>query len=871
MTRPPLLWCAPLLAAALLCSTLAVPTAHADPIPEEPPTPAATDTPPAAALEASEEAAASGKAVEIVDWTDEYTRTVANPDGTFTVESTREAGRVKEGEGWVPVNTTVSATDDGRLRPEAAVLDVSFSGGGDRALATTTSDGHALTLETPFDLTTPSVEGNTITYPNVMPDVDLVVTVAAESYSHILVVKNRDAAENPDLKALDFAIDTDLSYELQEDGSATASNTDGETVFEASAPLMWDSSSSPQSGDKPSATTTGDAITPVDIESTEKAQARAATTKPAGFTLKPPTEALTGADVEYPVFIDPTWWANSNYFTVVRSGTTSYATGDDLRVGYCNWTGCSPAYVARSYFQFDVSAFNTVAGGTRVKVTKAVVTLTQTHAASSAATPVNLTRTTGSFGPWTAYPGPLGSNISTASTSATGPYEITMDATAYVDSTVYHQIDFVGFGLKASNEADPYQWKKFKNNPKLTITFAYPPSVPQKPVVASDAGLSCGVITSNAVKISTRSKMFGPGTLPTIIYTLAIYKQGGSELAKPLITSGSFSSNVMMTTTQSLPDGKYYVRIKAHPNITDGANFSSAYSEATLFTIDSRQPVDPTVYSPTHPRGSLTFDASGATITSEGANFTDKTGSITLSSTTAAGFLYSWNGTVPTYTNCQAPTSGWVAASNGTATLTPPAPQDGFRTVTLKVKAVTATGHTSKNEVAYTFNTMPKTANVVSVEAESITTSTTHQLVNTAQTSGGKAMQFSTGPGTQTNFTFTPPATPAGSNFWQVQWDLKATTGQKVYYKLNGVQLGNADPNGVTMNPECKFFETIGKNIFDYPKLEPQSCDPNNPSSGPTYYYLPAGQAATFTVFTENNAVISLDKVRFVHQPTVAP
>ncbi|AQP50861.1 hypothetical protein [Tessaracoccus flavescens] len=875
MTRPLRLWCASLLTTALLCSTLAAQPAHADPTPPEtPPVPATTDAPPAEALEASEEAAATGQPVEIVEWADEYTRTVANPDGTFTLETTREANRIKEGEQWVPIDTTISSDSDGRLRPEATVLDVSFSAGGDRALATTTADGHDLSLETPFELTTPSIHENVITYPDVMPDVDLVVSVEAESYSHVLVVKNREAAQNPELTSLDFTVHTDLDCQLSEDGSAVATDAEGEEIFAASPPVMWDSTSSPQSGDTPTATTAGDNLTAVTIEAAEAPQARSSTTTlPDGFTLTPPTEALVGPDVEYPVYIDPTWYSTSNYFTVVRSGTTSYATGDDLRVGYCNWTGCSPAYLARSYFRFDVSVFNTVAGGTRAKVTKAVVTLTQTHAASAGATPVILTRTTGSFGPWTAYPGPLGSNLSTASTSATGPYEINLDATAYVDSTVYQQLDFVGFGLRASNEADPYQWKKFANNPKLTVTYAYPPAVPAAATVSTPYGLTCtgAGIPSSTVKISASTRIYGP-TLPNLVYTFAIYNQGGSVLATPLKESGSVPSGQTASVTVTLPDGKYYVRVKARPVITDGAAFESAYSEHTLFAIETATPPVPEVWSTTHPQGQI--NTSGVNL---GANFTDNVaradgspnGSITLKSANAAGFLYTWDGgKTPDFDGCTKPKTGYIAATNGQATL-PILVSRPKGNNSLKVKAVNLIGHASAEAPTYNFVINNAGVIVHSVEAESVLTTTNTQATS-AKASGGKVTNVTLNADQKATLNFTPSGVPGGPQYWEVQFDMTASAGKTIRYQVDGEVMMNDDPIHADWSANCTEATTVGTNSLAYPKLEPKICwsDPTYGGTQSRRILMTTGQTSTISLVAQaNGTAISLDKIRFIYVP----
>ncbi|SES04573.1 Repeat domain-containing protein [Streptomyces sp. yr375] len=64
--------------------------------------------------EAQRRARASGKKVEVATLTDEFSRTYANADGTFTYEASVAPVRAKNAEGvWAPIDTTLKRDDDG--------------------------------------------------------------------------------------------------------------------------------------------------------------------------------------------------------------------------------------------------------------------------------------------------------------------------------------------------------------------------------------------------------------------------------------------------------------------------------------------------------------------------------------------------------------------------------------------------------------------------------------------------------------------------------------------------------------------------------------------------------------------------------------
>ncbi|MFC7472696.1 hypothetical protein ACFQVA_42570 [Actinomadura keratinilytica] len=84
-----------------------------------------------------------------------------------------------------------------------------------------------------------------MTYPDVLPDVDLRLRAGSAGFGQILVVKSAEAAANPALETIKFGLEGDgLEVEADEHGNLTAVNPAGQEIFTAPTPLMWDSSSS---------------------------------------------------------------------------------------------------------------------------------------------------------------------------------------------------------------------------------------------------------------------------------------------------------------------------------------------------------------------------------------------------------------------------------------------------------------------------------------------------------------------------------------------------------------------------------------------------------------------------------------------------
>ncbi|MFD0531592.1 hypothetical protein ACFQ1I_41430 [Kitasatospora arboriphila] len=178
--------------------------------------------------------------------------------------------RVKKGGVWTALDASLTANADGTFSPKAAAGELVLSEGGSGPLATMTSpDGKKLALTAPFTLPPPSVQGDSLLYPSVAPDIDLKVTATkAGGLTTVLVVRTQTAAANPALKNLHFNTLADgVTVTSDQGGNLTASGSDGKPRWLAPTPKMWDSTA-PATGTVKSAQTRSPARNAGDADST---------------------------------------------------------------------------------------------------------------------------------------------------------------------------------------------------------------------------------------------------------------------------------------------------------------------------------------------------------------------------------------------------------------------------------------------------------------------------------------------------------------------------------------------------------------------------------------------------------------------------
>src|SRR5438105_3645189 len=111
-------------------------------------------------------------------------KTFLNADGTLTTQEHGSPIQTKDASsptGWAPVSTDLRSTADG-LAPQATPADITISDGTNDAapIATVASDGQSVSVASDGSVPTPSVDGDTATYPDVQAGVDETVQARAQ-------------------------------------------------------------------------------------------------------------------------------------------------------------------------------------------------------------------------------------------------------------------------------------------------------------------------------------------------------------------------------------------------------------------------------------------------------------------------------------------------------------------------------------------------------------------------------------------------------------------------------------------------------------------------------------------------------------------
>lgn len=291
---------------------------------------------------------AEDREVEVSELTSEWRRVVATPEGTLRGDYTVGVARVRDGQGgWRDPDSTLEAGPDGSLRPVAARVPITVSAGGTEALASMESGAQQLAMSWRGTLPVPSVEGDTATYANVYPDVDLVVRVGADSLATYLVVKTAAASLHEGVRRVVFDVETLGVPQVQADqaGGFAYKSSAGEPAFGVSVATMWDAAGAEVGAESSEL-----------IEPSAEAQVRkmGLSASSSELVVVPDAGFLDDPATVYPVTIDPVTYAHGSTLSqrVTQTFTQTNHTGDAARVGYNGWT--SPYYQSEMYYRFAI-------------------------------------------------------------------------------------------------------------------------------------------------------------------------------------------------------------------------------------------------------------------------------------------------------------------------------------------------------------------------------------------------------------------------------------------------------------------------------------------------------------------------------------
>lgn len=594
--------------------------------PEEP-----TDAPelgdPAEMAAARAEAESSGERVEVISARDEWDTVYAEPSGEVTLETSIAAVRTRvgapDGE-WREIDTTLEKTADG-VRPVAPALPMSFSAGGDEPLATIEWDGHELALSWPDELPEPVLEGDKARYVDVYPGVDLVMTVDPDGtgFSEVLVVESPAAAAK--LPA-ELALQTEVSagVELAEAaGGFAVTDRDGEVVFDAPQPVMWDSSGVTEAdaylqgelglvgldqveapdrlGVVPENAAAERLAQPVEGDEIADVATSVAANGRVGLVLD--GDMLSDPETEWPVYIDPSTSGSRNAWTMIQSGapnsTAGYKFSGDEGMGHCDVhvvSACNVDNTKRLIWEFD--GIGSIYGA---DVSSATFRAYGAHSYSCADKTVRAYRVNNinSSSDWNNRSG-WGSSRQVA--YRTVSHKPACNDDRWIEFDVKEAAQWsannsaqLRIGLRAKYENSMQDgWKRYRYDARLSITFNHEPN---RPTNLDMSQAHCDTSSSGRPWISDntpwfKAKITDPNSSNNVKAHFDLDRYGSSwyEIRDRHTGYGSHGTKTWQIT-DDLPDGRYRWRVRGHDKTTYGPFApSSGYCYFQLDTVPPGAP-----------------------------------------------------------------------------------------------------------------------------------------------------------------------------------------------------------------------------------------------------------------------------------------
>ncbi|WP_280902547.1 DNRLRE domain-containing protein [Streptomyces sp. MAA16] len=714
---------------AVLTAAL-LPWWHAD----DPSTPAArkaTEARPAAtgprdASAAAAEAERTGKQVVVDTETTATVMTWAKPDGTLRTRMHALPQRVKNAEGaWVRIDNRLRR-QGGVVRPANPAVPLEFSAGTTKAranrtqtrprltasqegaaetvLAKTVLHGHSVVYTWPGELPEPVLDGPRALYSEVLPGVDLLLVAREEGgFAQLLVVKDREAAQNPVLATMTYGLKSSTAtfrYDEKAGRVQVLDDSDKE-VGSVPTPFAWDSSGQdpelPEDEEPSNSAGTPEEVLNLSGLSGAEPGARQA---PAPMGLEGDgtstarievavgeTGLLSDPEAVFPVFVDPSLNPGWQAWTVAYkpypntsfwNGTNFSSGTSDARVGHENDTGGT----ARSFWRMNYSS--SLKGA---KIDSARFKVLNNHSWSCTKREFQLWLT-GAISSGTTWNKQPSWSTEVARQSFAHGWSSSGCPDEYEDFNVKTAAQKgadsgwsnITFGMRATSEGDTQTWRKFRaTSATLEVDYNRPPTTPT--AVSSAPGGTCNTSTAGATvgkgNVVLSAKATDPdGNLKGLRFRF--WKAGDATPAGTLVTSLTSGKATRTIASSTLVDkGLYYWDVRAEDATLQSAYYPTSGNRCRL-TVDGSAPPPPTVDSEKFPEA-----------TDDGMTWAQvpfgKTGAVTFTSEGAAKFQYAVDG------------NDWTdkAATNGAATITALKPPHAGPNM-LNVYALDAVGNKSK-------------------------------------------------------------------------------------------------------------------------------------------------------------------------------
>jgi RHS repeat-associated protein len=539
--------------------------------------------------------------VEVVDLGTPSSTTYANANGSLTVEATAGPTQVRDGDEWVPIDSSL-VSDARGLHARKPAIEVAFGRGGGSTVASAARDGATFGLNWTAKLPAPTISGDTATYTNVRPGVDLLLTSQPAGFEISAVLRQRPSSPVSPLR-LPLA-GTGLNA-VSSTGGVELRATSGRTVASISTPVMFGFETD-ASGQPTRTATVGMTVD----------------TAPSGtqtLVLTPDNDFLNDPAVTYPVTLDPAFSfapSQSSYIDSSASNT-NFSSSSVLA------TGNAISQIRRALLGFDVSS---ISANAQISTASLVLTRADANRCTTASSALEVRGVTSA---WTAstvawsgqpsYDSNAVSSSTNSSTTSCGPATTSFPVTSLVQAWVAQTRSNYGLVVKQAIEPcfSACDWRTFNSpnattgQPVLSITYSGAPNVPSALAISPSTSTS-GVLYTNS-RTPVLSAVVSDPDGGTVNATFTVRQPGtNSVMASGIATnvaSGSRASwtvpsNILMGT--GLTDNAFYFDVSASDGTTTGS-LSTAFN----FTVDATAPAAPTLTSNEWAQGSWTTTTTG--------------------------------------------------------------------------------------------------------------------------------------------------------------------------------------------------------------------------------------------------------------------
>jgi Concanavalin A-like lectin/glucanases superfamily len=303
-------------------------------------------------------AAWSGQPVEVLGQRTDWAQTFAEPGGGFLFQESAVPFQVQQVDGsWVPIDTTLAVQPGGVVAPGATTVGLTLSDGGSGPLFTLSQGGQSVSVSSPFGaLPVPSLSGPTAIYAGVLPGVNLLMSATPTGVRSVLQVMSAAAAANPALAKITFPVSVSgVSLAADGQGGVVAADPSGTAVFSAPPIQMWDSAGAAVSDQAPTGSS-GSAAAQAGPQPGDHLAVAGVSVTSGSVTVSPAASLLGGAQVTYPVYVDPDF---------NKSGHTSWLDVAHDFSGGVNGGPCSPPKGNGSWGCWGDWQYTDPAGGIR--------------------------------------------------------------------------------------------------------------------------------------------------------------------------------------------------------------------------------------------------------------------------------------------------------------------------------------------------------------------------------------------------------------------------------------------------------------------------------------------------------------------------